>query len=79
METFFAYRLYPDGTVVHEDNFSECDDRYDDYLTFLSSWDQEDLENYYHVHGNVDMAIYDPSYKAQKARKELKKKKHQSN
>ena len=25
------YRLYPDGTVVHQDEFNECDERYDDY------------------------------------------------
>ncbi len=25
------YRLYPDGTVVHQDEFNEYDERYDDY------------------------------------------------
>ena len=25
------YRLYPDGSVVHQDDFADCDERYDDY------------------------------------------------
>ena len=29
MET--AYRIYPNGEIVHQDEFSECSDQYDDY------------------------------------------------
>ena len=29
------FRLYPDGTVVHEDEFRECDERYEDFGTYV--------------------------------------------
>ena len=29
------YRLYPNGTVWHQDEFNECDENYDDYGTYL--------------------------------------------
>ncbi len=29
MET--KYRIYADGAIVHQDDFNECDERYDDF------------------------------------------------
>jgi hypothetical protein len=31
----YFLRLYPDGEVVHEDDFRECPEDYDDYGTYL--------------------------------------------